>query len=576
MDLPYATRYLAPYDESILWIVIVGFLVAFVLAFGLGANDAANSFGTAVGAKVFTLLQAIILASIFETAGSIALGGNVSGTIRGGLFDATVYDGREELLMVGQLSALASACVWLLVATMMSFPVSASHSIVGASLGFHLVVFLDTGVDWFVIGKIAISWVASPFLSGIVSSAIYFVLKYTMLDRDDQLKSGLIAVPFWYFLVFFINCLSILLAIKEVENATSIGVWLNVLASLGLGLFVAAAAFLFLVPYTRRKAKAAEARYQQEQAELEKEQTIHAKQGDIEMKTVSAEVHAYDNKYMTTDEEMNSADSVDSSGIEAGNRTHAQSATSNDLANIEVTNRPREDSRLSRMSLKVITLDAKEEEEEQSIFHVDKKSEDWLAVKDTVAVTTICGPLQGLSACFAAFSHGGNDVSNAIGPLIGLYLIYTKGRIDTKEATPIWILVYGGVGIAVGLAILGRRVIKTIGTDLTPMTPSTGFSINLGAAITVLVASNLSIPVSTTHCLVGSVAIVGFIRARKAMDLKLFTGIFSAWIITLPVTVLLSAAFMGLIQHAVPGGCDIQQLQYPPPNTTTVIMTTIA
>ncbi|XP_022083517.1 sodium-dependent phosphate transporter 2-like [Acanthaster planci] len=578
MDLPYVDRFLDPYDESLLWIVIVGFIIAFILAFGLGANDAANSFGTAVGAKVFTLLQAIILAAIFETLGSILLGGNVSGTIRGGLFNASVYEGHEELLMVGQLSALASACVWLLIATMMSLPVSASHSIVGASLGFHLVVFLGTGVDWFVIGKIAISWVASPVISGVVSSAIYYVLKFTMLDRHDQLKSGLRAVPFWYFLVFFVNILSILLGVKEVVEATVLGVWLVVLIALGGGLLCALITLAFLVPYTRRKAKGAELRQQHEQAEMGGDQTIKKIRQDFELEV--SETQAYGNKCMTTDDENGNtnkrdSDDLDSSGNEAGgetNRRHCNSAISDDdIPHDSEIRGGRAESRMSRVSK--VTSTADDEEEDKGIFSVNKNSKDWLSVKDTVAVTTICGPLQGLSACFAAFSHGGNDVSNAIGPLIGLYLIYQEGRISVDKPSPAWILVYGGVGIAVGLALLGRRVIKTIGSDLTPITPSTGFAINLGAAMTVLIASNLSIPVSTTHCLVGSVAFVGFLRARKAMDLKLFTGIVSAWIITLPATVLLSAAFMGLIQHAVPGGCDIQQMQYPPPNSTEIYST---
>ena len=144
--------------------------------------------------------------------------------------------------------------------------------------------------------------------------------------------------------------------------------------------------------------------------------------------------------------------------------------------------------------------------------------------------------LQVLTAIFGSFAHGGNDVSNAIGPLIGLYMIYQDGQIKDKSSTPEWILFYGGVGISVGLWILGRRVIKTIGEDLTKITASSGFVIELASAMTVLGASLVNIPVSTTHCKVGSVVFTGRIRSKESVDWSLFRNIIIAWIVTVPVT----------------------------------------
>jgi phosphate/sulfate permease len=149
--------------------------------------------------------------------------------------------------------------------------------------------------------------------------------------------------------------------------------------------------------------------------------------------------------------------------------------------------------------------------------------------------------LQILSAVFGSFAHGGNDVSNAIGPLIGLYVIYQQGVIREKTSSPEWILFYGGAGISVGLWILGRRVMQTIGQDLTKITPSSGFVIELASAMTVLGASLLNIPVSTTHCKVSSVVFTGRVRSKESVDWSLFKNIIIAWLVTVPVTALLAA-----------------------------------
>jgi sodium-dependent phosphate transporter len=157
--------------------------------------------------------------------------------------------------------------------------------------------------------------------------------------------------------------------------------------------------------------------------------------------------------------------------------------------------------------------------------------------------------LQILTAIFGGFAHGGNDVSNAIGPLVGIWISATSpsNEVAAKAPAPMWILLYGGVGISIGLWIWGRRVIKTMGEDLAKITPSTGFCIELGAATTVLTASNLGLPISTTHCKVGSVVFVGWARSRKNVDWKLFSTIFLAWVLTLPVAGGISAGVMALL-----------------------------
>ncbi|KAM5318946.1 sodium-dependent phosphate transporter 1 isoform 2-T2 [Glossophaga mutica] len=172
--------------------------------------------------------------------------------------------------------------------------------------------------------------------------------------------------------------------------------------------------------------------------------------------------------------------------------------------------------------------------------------------QDKPEVSLLFQFLQILTACFGSFAHGGNDVSNAIGPLVALYLVYNTGDVHSKEASPIWLLLYGGIGICIGLWVWGRRVIQTMGKDLTPITPSSGFSIELASALTVVIASNVGLPISTTHCKVGSVVSVGWLRSKKAVDWRLFRNIFMAWFVTVPISGLISAAIMAVFKYVIP------------------------
>uniref|UniRef100_A0A5K3F8D9 Phosphate transporter n=1 Tax=Mesocestoides corti TaxID=53468 RepID=A0A5K3F8D9_MESCO len=183
---------------------------------------------------------------------------------------------------------------------------------------------------------------------------------------------------------------------------------------------------------------------------------------------------------------------------------------------------------------------------------VDIKSEGSPLVEDRPEEALVFSFAQVLSAVFGSFAHGANDVSNAIGPVAGLWLVAVTGDPLNSDPAPVWILLYGGVGISFGLWIWGRKVMETVGTDLTTITPSSGMCIELGSAITVLVASNLGIPVSTTHCKVGSVVCVGRIRSKSNVNWKLFLNIVIAWVVTLPVSAGLSSLIMFAFIRTLP------------------------
>lgn len=142
--------------DDMFWMVLSGFIIAFILAFGIGANDVANSFGTSVGSKVLTLKQACVLATIFEILGSILIGAKVSGTIRKGILDPNVFENNETELMLGYVSALVGCCIWLILATILNYPVSGTHSIVGATVGMAIVSKGFGVIEWKAILKIGI------------------------------------------------------------------------------------------------------------------------------------------------------------------------------------------------------------------------------------------------------------------------------------------------------------------------------------------------------------------------------------------------------------------------------------
>ncbi|MGD1914391.1 MAG: inorganic phosphate transporter [Rivularia sp. (in: cyanobacteria)] len=167
-------------------------------------------------------------------------------------------------------------------------------------------------------------------------------------------------------------------------------------------------------------------------------------------------------------------------------------------------------------------------------------------------VERIFGRFQLLSACFVAFAHGSNDVGNAIAPLAAITYINRTGKVPVYDLhIPLWILVIGGAGIVFGLAVWGKKVIATIGESIITLQPSSGFCAELATATTVILASRLGLPVSTSHALVGGVVGIGIIKDIKSVQFKTLQGIAAAWIITLPVSAVLSAVIFSFVRFVL-------------------------
>lgn len=517
-----------------IWAVILSFIIAFVLAFGIGANDVANSFGTSVGAKALTLRQACILASVFETLGAVFLGAKVSDTIRKGIIDIEPYRNETDVLLMGNLAALSGSCSWMLAATLLRLPVSATHSIVGATVGFAIVVHGVSGIRWEKLGFIIGSWFLSPILAGAVSTLIFFICKIFVLNKAEPLEPGLQLLPVFYAATIVINIFSVFYDGPTLFHMDKIPFWGTLIASVGAGIITAIVVKLVVVPLQRKKI-IAECR--QHNDEPVKENLIQPTSDSAYCSQNGSESSSKSNSLTNSERNLTGAtDKPDIVNVEKG-------CTTLDAASIT-------DKVVTIPEAAVVATENNHKSDKHSHHH-QHHLEGRSTVHDHPEAAKLFSNLQILTAIFGAFAHGGNDVSNAIGPLISVWLIATTGSIAEKADSPMWILLYGGVGISIGLWVLGRRVIKTMGEDLTKITPSSGFCIEIGSALTVLVASNVGLPISTTHCKVGSVVFVGRFRARENVDWSIFRNIVLAWLVTLPISGGISAAIMKVLQQAV-------------------------
>ncbi|KUK03214.1 MAG: Phosphate transporter [Thermotoga sp. 50_1627] len=151
--------------------------------------------------------------------------------------------------------------------------------------------------------------------------------------------------------------------------------------------------------------------------------------------------------------------------------------------------------------------------------------------------------LQIMTSCYVSFSHGANDVANAIGPVALVYWIISHGNVAQKVGVPVWLLALGGLGISTGALLLGARVMKTVGEEITQLNNSRGFCIDFSTASTVLFASVLGLPISTTHVVVGSVVGVGTARGMELVNVGVLKNILISWFATVPVSALVSAGF---------------------------------
>jgi len=396
-------------------------IFGFYMTWGIGANDVANAMGTSVGSGAITVKQAIIIAAIFEFAGAFIAGGQVTKTIRKGIIDPSTITNNPEILVYGMLAALLAAAIWLMVASTRGWPVSTTHTIVGAIVGFAMAGIGMDAVNWGKIGGIVASWLVSPLIGGTIALLLMLSVRKLILNADQPFQQAKKWGPVYVFLVGFIVALVTLFkGLKHLKLELSGPE--SFAAALVVGIIVAV---------------------------------------------------------------------------------------------------------IGRMMINKVKVDESADRD----FHY-------------ASVEKAFTPLMIFTACAMAFAHGSNDVANGIGPLAAVVsIVNSGGEVTQKAGLPIWILILGGGGIVIGLATMGYKVMQTIGTKITELTPTRGYCATLAAASTVVLASKTGLPVSTTHIAVGAVMGVGLARGVGAVDLRVLGNIVLSWIITLPVGGILAALF---------------------------------
>ncbi|KAA6183663.1 inorganic phosphate transporter [Thiohalocapsa marina] len=401
--------------------IVLAVIFGFYMTWGIGANDVANAMGTSVGSGAITVKQAIIIAAIFEFAGAFLAGGSVTSTIRKGIIDPAPIAGAPELLVYGMLAALLAAAIWLMVATSRGWPVSTTHTIVGAIVGFAIAGIGVDAVQWSTIGQIAASWVVSPLLGGVIALLLMLSIRTLILNSENPFRSAKRWGPFYIFLVGWI--VSLVTLFKGLKHLNlDLTTWQSLAAATGIGIVIA-------------------------------------------------------------------------------------------------------------LIGKVLIDRVKVDEAADRKFHF-------------ASVERVFTPMMIFTACAMAFAHGSNDVANGIGPLAAVVsIVQSGGAVAQKAALPLWILILGGIGIVIGLATMGYRVMQTIGTRITELTPTRGYCATLAAASTVVLASKTGLPVSTTHIAVGAVMGVGLARGVGALDLRVIGNIVVSWVVTLPAGAILAAIF---------------------------------
>lgn len=472
---------------------VLATLFGVFMAFNIGGNDVANSFGTSVGAGTLTIKQALIVAAIFEVSGAVIAGGAVTKTIRKGIVDLSVINVDPMQFVYIMMAALLAAAIWLLLATKKGWPVSTTHSIIGGIVGSSITLGFviggsETGlslVKWDKIGTIAFSWILSPVLGGLVAYGLFYQIKKYVLRYNEEAQLELE------------NIRKAKKAHKE-EHKKSFD----------------RLAEIQKLAYTSAMARDA----------------YTVREGDFDPAELESSYYRELHEIEQKKNELNATHALE-------NYVPLIAAFGGMLITAMLLFKGLKNMDLGLSSLNnylIIGMIGAGIWLATAIFAKTLKGKD--LGRSTFLMFSW---MQVFTAAGFAFSHGSNDIANAIGPFAAVLDILRTGDVGANAAVPTVAMLTFGIALVVGLWFIGKEVIQTVGHNLTKMHPASGFAAELAAAGVVMLASMLGLPVSSTHILIGAVLGVGVVN--RSANWGLMKPIAMAWVITLPAAGILSA-----------------------------------
>lgn len=570
------------------YIFAIAVIFAFLDAWNIGANDVANSFASSVSSRSLKYWQAMILAAIMEFLGAVLAGSRVSDTIRSKIIDIDVFADDPATLMLTMACALVGSSLWLSLATKIGMPVSTTHSIVGAVIGAGIAAVGGDNIHWGWNGfsQIVASWFIAPAIAGAFASIIFLISKYAVLERKHDVRNGFVLMPILIYLT--LSILTMLITWKGAPNLK-----LNKLSTgaiigsiFGVGGVATLIYFIFLFPYFRRRLVHEDWRLK----------WYHIAIGPVfyfrstdDIPPIPAGVELVPDYYKGKRfEEYNTqaAQSEDEESKESNKAEDKQTNFQRDINDLENKYEPTEDIVVTSINTNV-PLEEKQTTKELWWSLVKKPSQwgrlAWLVIihgwtQDVISnqvnakagiltnnikdmhsrakyydnkIEYLFSLLQAITACTMSFAHGSNDISNAAGPLSTVYNIWKTNKVSSKGDVPIWVLCFTAASLVIGIWTYGYNIMRNLGNRLTLQSPSRGFAIELGAAVTVVMATQLAIPVSTTQCAVGATVFVGLCNKDvKSVNWRIVSFCYLGWLVTLPCAGLVAGLLNAIILNA--------------------------
>ncbi|PGH14979.1 hypothetical protein AJ80_05742 [Polytolypa hystricis UAMH7299] len=552
------------------WIIALISIAFCFSSFGNGANDVANAYATSVSARTLTMPQVGVLSMVTEFVGAVAMGSRVTTTIKNGIIDIGRFESSPATLILGMACAETASAFWLMLATGIGFPVSTTQTIVGSLIGVGFASQASIKWAWESgsVSQVAASWGIAPGIAAGFSAIIFGTVKYSVLERKEPLKWALRLIPFYLATTAGILALFIMIELPSGESPEEFGIgrFCGVIFGVWGGALIVA--YVFFLPYFRRRLLQNDSRlrfyhiplgpylmkedpwlyFPATDGEVVKDYYMNAHRARV---VAGVEENPSSDLKKDNNNNGDSSDSADASNLEKGPVQAEPAALASKqhlepeerflapVAHLPIYHMARLYGYLKYFFLQGVTRDCVSHDSEHlARTHAKAKIYD-------NKVEHLWTYAQVASAMMMSIAHGSNDVANAVGPWVAAYETFKAGTVETKTDTPIWILVVAGFLLGAGFWFYGYHIVRALGNKITQLSPTRGFSMELGAAITVLLASRLALPVSTTQCLCGATVGTALMNYDLgAVNWRQLAWIFSGWVLTLPCAGLIAGLLM--------------------------------